>query len=111
MDMQDYLGGPVGTNAHVSDLVYADDIVPLNNCKKEMQGMLKAVHRHVATIGMCVHVTKAKPFVLNDQYQACSCPSEMKLLIEHFNRSNVIITFSCICCSRARRNWHNLVQA
>ncbi len=42
--LQGYPGVQVGTNVHVSDLAYADDIVSLSNNYKEMQDLPKAVN-------------------------------------------------------------------
>ncbi len=68
-DVQDYLGAQFGTNAHVSDLGYSDDILPLNNYNKEMHGVREEFHRHVAGVGMHVNASKPKAFALNEQYQ------------------------------------------
>ncbi len=46
---------PVCNNSekvHVSDLAYADDIVILSSSYSEMQGLLEAVNRHTAAVGM-----------------------------------------------------------
>ncbi len=37
--LQDYRGVQVGTNVHVFDLAYADDIVILKSSYREMQGL------------------------------------------------------------------------
>ncbi len=58
--LQDYPGVPVGANVHVSDLAYADDIVILSSCYSEMQGLLEAVNRHAAAVGMRINASKTK---------------------------------------------------
>ncbi len=44
----------------MSDLAYADDIVILSSSFSEMQGLLEAVNRHTATVGMRINVSKTK---------------------------------------------------
>ncbi len=58
--LQDYLGVQVGANVHVSDLAYADDIVLLSSSNSEMQGLLEAVNRHAAAVGMHMKASKTK---------------------------------------------------
>ncbi len=53
-------GVHVGTNVHVTDLAYADDIVILSSCYSEMQGLLEAVNRHAAAVGMRINASKTK---------------------------------------------------
>ncbi len=53
-------GIQVGTNVHVSDLTYADDIVILSSSFNVMQGLLDAVHRHAAVVGMRITASKTK---------------------------------------------------
>ncbi len=50
--LQDYPWVRVGAYVHVSDLVHADDIVILRSSYKEMQGLLEAVNRHAASVGI-----------------------------------------------------------
>ncbi len=58
--LQDYPGAQVGANVHVSDLTYADDIVILSSSYSEMQGLLEAVNRHAAVVGMHIKASKTK---------------------------------------------------
>ncbi len=58
--LQDYPGVQVGATVHVSDLVYADDIVILSSSYSEMQGLLDAVNRHAAAVGMRINASKTK---------------------------------------------------
>ncbi len=50
----------VGANVHVSDLVYADDIVILSSSYAEMQGLLEAANHHAAAVGMRINASKTK---------------------------------------------------
>ncbi len=45
----------VGANVHVSDLAYAND-----SSYSEMQGLLEAVNRHAAAVGMRINASKTK---------------------------------------------------
>ncbi len=47
-----YTGVQVGTNVHVSHLTYTDAIMILSTGSSETQGLLEAVNRHVAAVGM-----------------------------------------------------------
>ncbi len=58
--LQDYPGVQVGVNVHVSDLAYADDIGIISNSYREMQGLLQAVYRHTAAVGMRTNALKTK---------------------------------------------------
>ncbi len=58
--LQDYPGVQVGANIHVSDLAYAEDIVILSSSYSEMQGLLDAVNRHAAAVGMRINASKTK---------------------------------------------------
>ncbi len=58
--LQDYPGVQVGANVHVSDLAYADNIVLLSSSYSEIQGLLEALNRHVAAIGMRINASKTK---------------------------------------------------
>ncbi len=58
--LQDYPGVQVGANVHVSDLAYADDIVILCNSYSEMKGLLEAVNRQAAAVGMRINASKTK---------------------------------------------------
>ncbi len=44
----------------MSDLAYADDIVILSSSYSEMQGLLDAVKRHAAAVGMRFNASKTK---------------------------------------------------
>ncbi len=44
----------------MSDLAYADDIVLLSSSYSEMQGLLEAVYRHGAAVGMHINASKTK---------------------------------------------------
>ncbi len=44
----------------MSDLAYADDIVILSSSYSEMQGLLEAVNRHAAAVGMRINASKTK---------------------------------------------------
>ncbi len=44
----------------MSDLAYADDIVILSSSYSEMQGLLDAVNRHAAAVGMRINASKTK---------------------------------------------------
>ncbi len=61
--MQGYSGVQVGAIVHVSDLTYADNIVLLSNSYREMQGLLEAVNRHAAAVG--IHINASKTTVLS----------------------------------------------
>ncbi len=50
----------VGTNVHVSDLAYADGSVIVRSSSREMQGLLEAVNRHAAAVGMRINASKTK---------------------------------------------------
>ncbi len=58
--LQAYPGVQVGANVHVSDLAYADDIGILSSSYSEMQGLLEAVNRHDAVVGMRINISKTK---------------------------------------------------
>ncbi len=58
--LQDYTGVQVGADVHVSDLACTDDIVIFSSSYSEMQGLLEAVNRHAAAVGMCINVLKTK---------------------------------------------------
>ncbi len=58
--LQNHPGVQVGANVHVSDLAYANDIVILSSSYSEMQGLLEAVNRHAAAIGMRINASKTK---------------------------------------------------
>ncbi len=57
---QDYSGVQVEANVHVSDLAYADDIVILSSSYIKMHGLLEAVNRHAAAVGMRINASKTK---------------------------------------------------
>ncbi len=42
----------------MSDLAYADDIVILRSSYSEMKGLLEAVNRHAAAVGMTFNASK-----------------------------------------------------
>ncbi len=44
----------------MSDLAYADDIVILSSSYSEMQGLIDAVNRHAAAVGMRINASKTK---------------------------------------------------
>ncbi len=44
----------------MSDLAYADDIVILSGSYSEMQGLLEAVNRHAAAVGMHINASKTR---------------------------------------------------
>ncbi len=44
----------------MSDLAYADDIEILSSSNSEMQGLLEAVNRHAAAVGMRINTSKTK---------------------------------------------------
>ncbi len=44
----------------MSDLAFADDIVILSSSFSKMQGLLEAVNRHTATVGMLINTSKTK---------------------------------------------------
>ncbi len=57
----------------MSDLAYADDIVILSSSYSEMQGLLDAVNRHAAAVGMPINASKTKvmsALVPDEQRQA-----------------------------------------
>ncbi len=58
--LQHYPGVQVGANVHVSDLAYADDIVILSSSHREMQGLLEAVSRHAAAVGIRINASNIK---------------------------------------------------
>ncbi len=71
--LQDYLGVQVGAKVHVSDLAYADNIVLLSSSYSEMQGLLEAVNRHAAAVGMRINALKTKvmsALIPGEQHQA-----------------------------------------
>ncbi len=55
-----YPGVQVGTNVHVPDLAYANDVVLLSYSYMGMQGLLEAVNRHAAAVGMRIEALKTK---------------------------------------------------
>ncbi len=57
----------------MSDLVYADDILILSSSYSEMQGLLEAVNRHAAAVGMRIKASKTKMMsarIPGEQHQA-----------------------------------------
>ncbi len=58
--LQDYPGVQVGANVRMSDLIYADDSVILSSSYSERQGLLEAVNRHTAAVGMRINASKTK---------------------------------------------------
>ncbi len=54
--LRDYPGVQVGANVHLSDLVYADDIVILSSSYREMQGLIEDVNRHAAAVDMLIEL-------------------------------------------------------
>ncbi len=56
--LQGYPGVQVGTNVHASDLAYTDDIVVLSNSNRGIQGLLEAVNRQAAAVGMRINASK-----------------------------------------------------
>ncbi len=44
----------------MSDLAYAGDIVILNSSYSESQGLLEAVNRYAAAVGMRINASKTK---------------------------------------------------
>ncbi len=56
----DYPWVQVGANVHVSDLAYADDIVILSSSYSEMKGLVEAINRHAAAVGMRINASKTK---------------------------------------------------
>ncbi len=58
--LQDFPKVQVGVNIHVPNLSYANDIVILNSSDSEMQGLLEAVNRHTAAIGMSIKASQTK---------------------------------------------------
>ncbi len=67
--LQDFSGVQVGANVHASDLAYADDIVIHSSSYSEMQGLLEAVNRHVAAVGLRINASKTKvmPAVIHSE--------------------------------------------
>ncbi len=58
--LQNYLGDQGGANVHVSGLAYVDDIVILSSSYSEIQGLLGAVNRHAAAVGMRINASETK---------------------------------------------------
>ncbi len=58
--LQNYPGVQVGANTYVSDLAYDDYIVILTSSYSDMQGLLEAVNRHAAEVGMRINASKTK---------------------------------------------------
>ncbi len=58
--LQNYPGVQVGASVHMSNLAYADDIVIRSSNYSEMQGLLEAVNRHAAAVGMHINASKTK---------------------------------------------------
>ncbi len=57
----------------MSDLAYADDIMILSSSYRDMQGLLEAVNRPAAAVGMCIKASKAKVMLVlipGEQHQA-----------------------------------------
>ncbi len=84
--LQDYPGVQVGASVHVSDVAYADDIVILGSSYSEMQGLLEAVNRHVATVSMRINASKTKvmsALIPGEQRQAVLLDGEP---LEDFNK-------------------------
>ncbi len=44
----------------MSDLAYADDIIILSSSYSEMKGLVEAVNRHAAAVGMRINASKTK---------------------------------------------------
>ncbi len=68
---QDYPGVQVGATVHVPDLAYADDIVILSSSSSsyiKMQGLLDAVNRHTAAVGMRINASKTKVMYLGSMF-------------------------------------------
>ncbi len=77
--LQDYPEIQVGANAHVSDLAYADHIVILSSSYSEMQGLLEAVDRHAAEVGLRINASKTKvmsALIPGEQHQAALLDGE-----------------------------------
>ncbi len=88
--LQDYPGVQVGTNAHVFDLAYADDIVILNSSDREMQGLLAAVNRRADVVGMFINASKTKVMsvlIPGEQRQAILLDDEPLDDVEKLNTS------------------------
>ncbi len=58
--LQDYPGVQIGANVHVSDLAYVDDVVILSSSCSEVHGLLEAVNRLAAAVGMRINSSKTK---------------------------------------------------
>ncbi len=57
----------------MSDLAYADDNVILSGSQRELQGLLEAINRHVAAVGMRINASKTKlmsTLIPGEQHQA-----------------------------------------
>ncbi len=71
--LQDNPGVQVGTNAYMSNLAHADDIVLLSTNYGDMQGQLEAGNHHAATIGDRINASKANAMAAHipgEQHQA-----------------------------------------
>ncbi len=58
--LQDYPLIQIGADVHVLSLAYADEIVFMSSSYREMQGLLEAVKRHAAIVGMRINAPKTK---------------------------------------------------
>ncbi len=71
----------------MSDLAYADDIVILSSSYSEMQGLLEAVNRHAAAVGMRINASKTKvmsTLIPGEQHQAVLLDGEPLEDVERF---------------------------
>ncbi len=85
--LQGYPGVQVGANIHVSDLAYTDDSVILSSSYSEMQGLLEAVNRHAAAVGIRINASKTKvisALISGEQRQAVLLDGEPLEDVEKF---------------------------
>ncbi len=74
------------TDLH-SGLAYADDIVILSSSYSEMQGLLEAVNRHAAAVGMRINASKTKvmsTLIPGEQRQAVLLDGEPLEVVDKF---------------------------
>ncbi len=63
----------------MSDLAYADDLEILGSSNSAMQGLLEAVNRHAAAVGMRINASKTKvmsALIPGEQRQAINLDGE-----------------------------------
>ncbi len=87
----------------MSDLAYADDIVTPSSSFSEMQGLLEAVYRHAAAIGMRINSLKIKvisALIPGEQHESLEDVDKFKYLASMFVANVSRINLACSAFSR-----------